>query len=212
MRLVFVEGVSGVISQEDRDAQLDDMVSCVTETDEERRARIYPIVLQPHNPAWADWYTEEKANLIRHVGADNIARINHYGSTAVPGLDAKPTVDILLEMKEGFNLRELAGLLPQGEYFFQWRDMADDPLILYKGYTPTGFGERVFHVHVRHEGDWDELYFRDELLANPDTAVKYAALKQRLMREFTHDRDGYTDAKGAFIREITAKARERNVI
>lgn len=68
------------------------------ETDEERRARIYPVILSEYNPAWPEWYAEEKTNLERLVGIENIARISHFGSTFVPGLTAKPTIDILLEM------------------------------------------------------------------------------------------------------------------
>jgi ribosomal protein S18 acetylase RimI-like enzyme len=67
------------------------------ETDEERRARIYPIILSKYNPAWPQWYAEERDNLSRLLG-DRIVRIRHIGSTAVPGLMAKPTVDILLEV------------------------------------------------------------------------------------------------------------------
>jgi len=196
------------ISQENWDSLIDTIVAHILETPEERRARIYPIVLQKYNPAWPEWYMEEKAKLEQLIGIENIAKINHYGSTSVPGLTAKPTVDILLEIKEGVDLRHVASLLPESEYFCQWRDIPDDPLILYKGYTPIGFAEKVYHVHVRYSGDWDELYFRDYLIAHPEAAVKYAALKYRLMKEFEHDRDGYTDAKGAFIREVTEMARK----
>ena len=67
-------------------------------TDEER-AQLFPIILEEYNPAWAEWYIEEKANLERLIGIENIVRISHYGSTSVPGLLAKPTVDILLEIQ-----------------------------------------------------------------------------------------------------------------
>jgi GrpB-like predicted nucleotidyltransferase (UPF0157 family) len=200
------------ITGENWDSHFNDIITRITETDDQRRARIYPIVLQPHNPEWARWYAEEKACLERFIGTENIERINHYGSTAVPGLTAKPTVDILLEVTEGFDLNDLADLLPEGEYFLQWRDMPRDPLILYKGYGPTGFGERIFHIHVRPAGDWDELYFRDYLIANPAAAAEYAALKERLKREYTHDRDGYTDAKGEFIQTITKRARNERAV
>jgi len=130
-----------------------------------------------------------------------------YGSTVIPGLLAKPTVDILLEIKSDVDLKYIASRIPNPEYFCQWRDMPDDPLILYKGYTPNGFAEKVYHIHVRYFGDWDELYFRDYLRVHPEAAFEYAALKRDLMQEFEHNRDGYTDAKGAFIREITERAR-----
>ena len=80
------------------------MVKQIFETDDERRARIYPVLLNEYNPAWPVWFTNEKNNLKRLIGADNIVRISHIGSTAIPGLTAKPTVDVLLEITDDTDL------------------------------------------------------------------------------------------------------------
>jgi len=80
-------------------------------------------------------------------------------------------------------------------------------LVFYYGYTPAGFAEHVFHLHVRYPGDWGELYFRDYLRSSPETARAYAELKHRLAGPFRNDRDGYTAAKGSFVKEITEIAR-----
>ena len=118
-------------------------------------------------------------------------------------------------------LSRIAEILSHDEYITQWRDLPDDPLMFYKGYTPAGFAEKVFHIHVRYSGrmgeqsaqqttshgDWDELCFRDYLLANPETAAQYATLKRELIKKYEYDRDGYTDAKSGFIRKIVDKAR-----
>jgi GrpB-like predicted nucleotidyltransferase (UPF0157 family) len=77
-----------------------------------------------------------------------------------------------------------------------------------KGYTPRGFEGQVFHVHVRFSGDWDELHFRDYLIRHPETAAEYGKLKRLIMKKFEFDRDGYTEAKGGFIRHVTALARQ----
>ncbi|WP_304246548.1 GrpB family protein [Parabacteroides gordonii] len=61
---------------------------------------LFPIILSPHNPEWPRRYETEKELLIKTIGAENIVRINHIGSTAVPGLTAKPTIDILLEIQQ----------------------------------------------------------------------------------------------------------------
>jgi len=179
-------------------------------TDEER-ARLFPIILSEYNPAWLGWFAEEKANLERLIGTDDISRISHYGSTSVPGLLAKPTVDILLEINTDTDLDNLKAALPYPEYICMAEaDRADVPplhLMFIKGYTPCGFAEKVYHIHVRYPGDWDELYFRDYLIAHPETAAEYAALKRRLIQDFEYDRDGYTEAKGEFIRAVTEKAR-----
>jgi GrpB-like predicted nucleotidyltransferase (UPF0157 family) len=166
--------------------------------------------LREHDPAWSEWFIEEKANLERLIGKENIIRISHYGSTAVPGLLAKPTVDILLEIKENIKLNQIPEILPHEEYITQWRDLPDDPLMFYKGYTPTGFAEKVFHIHVRYHGDWEELRFRDYLINNPEAAAEYASLKHELFKRFEYDRDGYTEAKTEFIRKITDETRDVN--
>ena len=88
----------------------------VSETDEERQARIYPIILSEYNPAWLDWFVEEEAILTRLIGVDNIYRISHIGSTAIPGLTAKPTVDIILEVNETTDLDKLTAALSSPKY------------------------------------------------------------------------------------------------
>ena len=82
-------------------------------------------------------------------------------------------------------------------------------LDLCKGYTPQGFADKVFHLHIRHPGDWDEIVFRDCLRQNPAKATEYAALKMSLQKRFKHDRDAYTEAKGDFIRACVKEARNR---
>jgi GrpB-like predicted nucleotidyltransferase (UPF0157 family) len=77
-----------------------------------------------------------------------------------------------------------------------------------KGYTPEGFAERVFHLHVRQIGDWDEPRFRYYIASHPEAAAEYEALKRRLLPEYKYNRDAYTDAKGEFIRVCVAKARD----
>ena len=184
------------------------------ETDEEQRARIYPVILSEYNPAWPEWYIKEKANLEQLIGTESIAQISHYGSTSVPGLMAKPTVDILLEINENADINKLIAALPSPEYICLKEEALTLPtppphLMFLKGYLPDGFAERVYHIHVRYPGDPDELYFRDYLIAHPETAAEYAKLKVKLHKDFEHNRDGYTEAKTAFIRAVTEKARKK---
>lgn len=81
----------------------------------------------------------------------------------------------------------------------------DDPVKLSfnKGYTPEGFADRVYHLHVRYFGNWPELYFRDFLIAHPDVAGEYERLKLKLWKQYEHDRDGYTKAKTDFVRRYS---------
>ena len=182
----------------------------VPETDEERQSRIYPILLSEYNPAWPEWFAEEKANLEQRIGAKSIARISHFGSTAVPGLVAKPTVDILLEVQEDADLDKLIDTLSSTDYIYLQQEsaptIATPPLHLMflKGYLPDGYAEKVYHIHVVRPGDWDEkLCFRDYLIAHPEAAAEYAALKRSLFQRYEHDHNGYTEAKTEFIKNMT---------
>lgn len=168
---------------------------------------LFPIVLKPHSDDYAAQYMHEKQNLQSLLGED-IARIHHYGSTAVPGLLAKPTVDILLEIKEDTALDMLINTLKNNGYEYAPQPKNPAPHMMFmKGYTLDGFAPEVFHLHVRYPGDWDELYFRDYLLAHPDVAEAYGNLKQNLIAQYEYDRDGYTQAKSGFVTEVTKKAR-----
>ena len=77
-----------------------------------------------------------------------------------------------------------------------------------KGYTPAGFSEKVYHLHVRALGDWDELYFRDYLRKYPKAARQYEELKRSLKEKYEHNRDAYTEAKTAFVQQYSQAARE----
>ena len=166
--------------------------------------QLFPIVLSAHNPEWFVWYSDEKANLLALLG-DLLKRIDHIGSTSVPGLLAKPTVDILLQVSPETDVEELKKRLNSGG----WGLMRENGLVLdmQKGYTPNGFADRVYHLHVKPIGDYDELHFRDYIAAHPDAVAEYAALKCELSGQYKHNRDGYTQAKTDFIHSIVAKAR-----
>ncbi len=169
--------------------------------------RLFPIVLKEHDARYGDWYEAEKANVLSAAGAENVLRISHFGSTAVKGLVSKPTVDILLELDGRCDTARLTGDLTAAGWILMRRESDPFALVFNKGYTPSGFAERVFHLHARYFGDWDELYFRDFLIAHPDIALEYGALKLRLLKEYEHDRDGYTEAKTGFIARHTREAR-----
>jgi Uncharacterized conserved protein len=170
---------------------------------------LFPILLTPHDPAWALRCAQERARIELAVGKENIARISHVGSTAVPGLVAKPTIDILLEVADGCDLARLKTALTADGYIFSAQPKNPPPHMMFmKGYTPQGFAGQAFHLHVRYGGDWDELYFRDYLISHPEAAQDYGRLKQELKEEFEHDRDAYTDAKTEFVRGHTLRARE----
>lgn len=170
---------------------------------------LFPIVLCEHNPTWKEKYLEEKKLLETIIGNQHIVRINHYGSTSVEGLIAKPTVDILLEIKENTNLELLVETLTANGYNYSNQPMNPPPHMMFmKGYTIHGFLGQVYHLHIRYSGDWNELYFRDYLKEHKSIANEYGKLKSELKEKYEHDRDGYTDAKSEFIKKITELAKK----
>lgn len=169
---------------------------------------LFPIILSGYDPVWPENFLKEKILLEQAAGLQNIDRINHIGSTAVPDLPAKPTIDILLEIKKDTDVKELISNMQSAGYIYS--EQPDNPaphMMFLKGYTPQGFKGQAFHVHVRYSGDWDELYFRDYLLMHPEIAAEYGKLKLELKERYEHDRDGYTNAKTDFIKRITRLAR-----
>lgn len=164
--------------------------------------QLFPIILTEHQPHWARWYEEEAAAL-RSFLPD--CTPHHIGSTRIPDIQAKPIVDILLEVPEKMSMEQIkTALIAHG-----WLCMSESParVSFNKGYTLEGFAERVFHLHACRPGDCDEIYFRDYLLAHPETAREYEQLKLSLQQPYRHDRDGYTNAKTDFVAQVTAQAK-----
>lgn len=166
---------------------------------------LFPIFLTSHQSVWAAWYQEEAGRLSAVLPAGQIVRISHIGSTAVPAIQAKPIIDILIEGKTGCGLSVIRQILEQNGYLCM--SESEQRISLNRGYTPEGFAERVFHLHLRFEGDHDELYFRDYLNENPEKAKEYEALKLSLWKEHEHNRDAYTAGKSELVRRFTAEAK-----
>lgn len=181
------------------------MVKKLADMSLEELWQLFPIVLVRNQPCWPSWYTEESGALARILAGSSVRRISHIGSTAVAGIWAKPIVDILVEVDCGCAMVSVRDVLKAHGYLCMSEETGR--MSFNKGYTENGFAERVFHLHVRNYGDNDELYFRDYLNDHSEAAREYEALKLRLWKEYEHDRDGYTDAKGDFVAGYTRIAR-----
>lgn len=134
--------------------------------------QLFPIILKEHSSNYSLWYDEEKHGLLDILQKYEVCRINHIGSTAVDGLIAKPTVDILLELPLNFEIDKVSEELQNVGWVQMSRNDEEKTLDLNKGYTPAGFAEKVYHLHIKQYGDWDELYFRDYLQEHSDIARK----------------------------------------
>ncbi len=169
--------------------------------------QLFPIILTEHNPEWKEIYLEEKALLQKALAGFNILSIDHIGSTAVDGIRAKPIIDILMEIAADEDMTAVSLALKNAG--FRLMSQKTGRMSFNKGYTEQGFSEKVFHLHLRFEGDCDELYFRDYLNAHPETAREYEALKISLCEKYRHNRDAYTEAKTDFVKKYTEEAKNQ---
>ena len=166
---------------------------------------LFPISLAEHEDKWEEEYQELAFELSEILSGFPIDRISHIGSTAIKGIMAKAIVDVLVEMPKAADLKEAAEKLAKKGFLIM--SQKGDRVSLNRGYTKDGFADRVCHVHLRHTGDNDELYFRDYLNDHPQVAKAYEDLKLELWKKYEHDRDAYTAAKTDFVRKWTEEAR-----
>jgi GrpB-like predicted nucleotidyltransferase (UPF0157 family) len=184
------------------------------ETLQEKVARVLKeeVAVVPYNPRWPEMFEQERLHLLSCLPADLVRRIEHFGSTAVPGLCAKPIVDILVEVTSLDETRQrIAPVLEAQGYDYFWRPSeGDDTPPFYAWFIRRdGNGNRTHHIHMveSHFEHWDRLLFRDYLIENPGVALEYGGLKMKLSAAHRDDRVAYTKAKGDFIRRITETAK-----
>ena len=171
---------------------------------------LFPVILEEYNPEYPKWYEIEKEKLVENLDNGTIVRINHIGSTAIPGILSKPTIDILMEISFTSDISKITDELISMEWGLM--NYSENPTFRQtysKGYTKYGFEEKVYHLHVRFIDNWSELYFRDYLIEYPEVAMEYAELKVRLKKKYEHDRDAYTDAKEEFINKYSEIAKQQ---
>jgi GrpB-like predicted nucleotidyltransferase (UPF0157 family) len=163
------------------------------------------VQVSPYNEQWSFMYAEE-VNKIEQILGTDIVRSHHIGSTSVPGLKAKPIIDIMIVVRDiaiadTCNQEMSAiGYLPKGENGIPGRR-----------YFQKGGDERTHHVHV-YQDENDEinrhLAFRDYLREHPYAREEYGNLKERLALEFPYDSASYIDGKDRFVKALEAKAVE----
>ena len=168
---------------------------------------LFPIFLVEHNKNWKRYFNEIEKQIKELLADHRVERISHIGSTAIPNIWAKNIVDVMIEIPQSTDMKDIAQLLEQSGFTVMYAEA--NRISLNKGYTENGFADKVYHIHLRYIGDNDELYFRDYLSENPQIAKEYEALKLELWKRYEHNRDAYTDAKTDFIRKYTEKARKK---
>ncbi len=177
-----------------------------------RRVTQEDVAIVPYDPTWPDQFLRERAHLLSCLPNELIKRIEHFGSTAVPGLAAKPVIDILVEVTdlEATKARVVPVLESQGYEYF-WRPTHGDdgpPFYAWFIKRDPATGLRTHHIHmveghfVEH---WDRLLFRDYLVGHADVAREYESLKRHLASAYPNDRIAYTRGKSEFINQIAKR-------
>jgi GrpB-like predicted nucleotidyltransferase (UPF0157 family) len=158
------------------------------------------VSLVPYDPKWPQQYEAEQHALKTALG-DRAAAIHHIGSTAVPGLAAKPVIDILIVVRQWQDVADcLAPLRTLGYAFIDYPQNVDRKFFC-KGRP------RTHHVHLVAPDTAtlrDHLAFRDALRANPDRRAEYATLKYKLAQRFKTDRAQYSAGKTEFVKRVIA--------
>jgi GrpB-like predicted nucleotidyltransferase (UPF0157 family) len=184
------------------------------ETLEEKIARVLKeeVVVVPYDPCWPGMFERERLHLKSCLPAGLVRRVEHFGSTAVPGLAAKPIVDMLVEVASLDETREkIVPILEAQGYDYFWRPTWGDDTPPFHAWfiKRDGNGNRTHHIHMveAHFEHWDRLLFRDYLIDHPDAAREYGRLKTALSEAHQGDRIAYTQAKSDFIRDVTERAK-----
>jgi GrpB-like predicted nucleotidyltransferase (UPF0157 family) len=161
------------------------------------------VVVVPYDPTWPERY-EAEARALARVFGEALVAIHHIGSTAVPGLPAKPIIDILPVVRA---IRAVDRLRPDLEALGY--ECMGEFGIPGRRYLRKGGDRRTHHVHVFQEGDPNvvrHLAFRDYLRAHPDEARRYGELKAELAARFPRDIEAYMDGKDAFVKALERAA------
>lgn len=156
--------------------------------------------VQPYDPAWRQRGDQERQLLEVSLAPWLVARVEHVGSTAVPGLAAKPILDLQAAVADLRCAPRIASSLAPANWHYVAPDLDDRPWRRF--FVKVIDGHRVAHLHLmtRDNSRWDEqLAFRDGLRADRKLVESYAALKRTLAAQHAEDREAYTAAKTDFI-------------
>jgi len=181
-----------------------------------RRVTQEDVAIVSYDPTWPEVFLQEKAHLLSCLPPELITRIEHFGSTAVPGLAAKPIIDILVEVTDLEATKErIVPVLESQQYEYFCRPThGDDGPPFYAWFIKRHqvTGARTHHIHMVERQfieHWERLLFRDYLVQHPATAKEYEALKLYLAAAYPNDRIAYTRGKTDFINSVARLASTR---
>jgi len=168
---------------------------------------LFPVELVDHNPEWKHIFDREKQRILSAVDNQRLLSIEHFGSTSIPGIKAKPYIDMLIEIPGQLLFDEnLIGQfknLGYTHFKVPARDNIEAYMSFGKGYNLNGKKEQIFHIHMCPKENlmWEQIKFRDFLIENRDRTLLYEKLKIELAGKYKNDRGAYVLGKTEFIME-----------
>ncbi len=156
--------------------------------------------LRPYDPDWAGCFDEERARLLAALPG-LIRAVEHIGSTAIPGLDAKPIIDLQAGLTALADSEQVIPKLVELGYTYMPERVFEHRIFLPRG--PEERRTHYLHLLERDGEEWEvRLRFRDALRAEAALRQEYQELKHRLALQFGHDRESYTEAKSEFVARV----------
>ena len=168
---------------------------------------VEPVHIVAYDPSWPALFAEERNRILQAVG-QWVEEVEHVGSTAIPGLDAKPVIDLIVGLEDMAYADSCVEPLTNLGYSY-WAEGAELHHLFVR-FVDLAMSARTHNLHlVEAEGQyWEErLLFRDSLRRHSETAKEYAELKYRLASRHRDDREAYTEAKADFVSGVVRRAR-----
>lgn len=167
-----------------------------------------PVEIVDYDPAWPALFAADRASLLARLGS-LVDDIHHIGSTSVPGLAAKPKIDIDAVLRADSLVPEaIVRVRTSGAYEYHGDPYGDGRWTFTRGRSS---GTRLYLCGPDNEAHRKRLLFRDWLRAYPKCAADYEALKRRLAAEANGDFERYTSGKSGFVAEVVRRASCRTV-
>lgn len=164
------------------------------------------VTLRNYSDLWAQEFEKDRNRILALLG-DKVKRIEHVGSTSIPGMAAKPIIDIAVAV-EHLSIIDDCAIALLNQIGFEYVPKEEFPNRMFFRRGKWGNGTHHLHVYEYESKEWKNMiFFRDYLIKYPDVAAKYLNLKRELA-EICPDRQTYTSCKAPFIQNILARANE----
>lgn len=164
------------------------------------------VKLEEYNTNWTQEYLKEE-QILKDVLKDRIIEIHHIGSTSIPGLKAKPIIDILIVIKSLEEIPDIESILTNYDYSNRGQQGIGDRFFFAKG--PEEARSHYIHfVEPNSDTYYNQVYFKNYLIEHPEYIKQYCDLKSELAEKYADDRPKYTQGKNDFITSVIKLAKE----